>query len=112
MSVQNTNQLGTPAKDLTTIVTKNLSNDRNNINEKNAVNNILNSCKLSENQNNSNALALTGDMCSDSEEDFDRTTRKLGAHNWIFNYDVSKRYERNCFFFIYSTFVFRKYFGM
>lgn len=43
------------------------------------------------------ALAMTGvssigsDMCSDSEDDYDRTTRKIGTHNWIFNYDdVSK----------------------
>lgn len=30
------------------------------------------------------------EQCSDSEEDFDRTARNLGAHKWIFNYeDVS-----------------------
>lgn len=39
---------------------------------------------------NSNAPFPTSDQCSDSEEDFDRTTRNLGAHKWIFNYkDVS-----------------------
>lgn len=38
---------------------------------------------------NSNA-PFASDQCSDSEEDFDRTTKHLGAHKWIFNYkDVS-----------------------
>ena len=39
---------------------------------------------------NSNAPFPPSEHCSDSEEDFDRTTRNLGAHKWIFNYkDVS-----------------------
>lgn len=39
---------------------------------------------------NSNTPFPSSDQCSDSEEDFDRTTRNLGAHKWIFNYkDVS-----------------------
>lgn len=39
---------------------------------------------------NSSAPFPSSDQCSDSEEDFDRTTRNLGAHKWIFNYkDVS-----------------------
>lgn len=39
---------------------------------------------------NSNTTLQSSDQCSDSEEDFDRTTRNLGAHKWIFNYkDVS-----------------------
>lgn len=34
--------------------------------------------------------SISSDQCSDSEEDFDRTTKNLGAHKWIFNYkDVS-----------------------
>lgn len=34
--------------------------------------------------------SVSSDQCSDSEEDFDRTTKHLGAHKWIFNYkDVS-----------------------
>lgn len=34
--------------------------------------------------------SVSSDHCSDSEEDFDRTTKNLGAHKWIFNYkDVS-----------------------
>lgn len=50
-----------------------------------------------------NALRMTGisstgsDMCSDSEDDYDRTTRKIGTHNWIFNYeDVSKLCLSSC----------------
>lgn len=35
---------------------------------------------------NSNTPFPSSDQCSDSEEDFDRTTRNLGAHKWIFNY--------------------------
>lgn len=39
---------------------------------------------------NSSAPFPSSEQCSDSEEDFDRTTRNLGAHKWIFNYkDVS-----------------------
>lgn len=39
---------------------------------------------------NSHTLLQLSEQCSDSEEDFDRTTRILGAHKWIFNYkDVS-----------------------
>lgn len=39
---------------------------------------------------NSNTPFSSSDQCSDSEEDFDRTTRNFGAHKWIFNYkDVS-----------------------
>lgn len=35
--------------------------------------------------------SIGSDMCSDSEDDYDRTTRRIGTHNWIFNYeDVSK----------------------
>lgn len=41
---------------------------------------------------NSHTLLQSSDQCSDSEEDFDRTTRNLGAHKWIFNYkDVSEK---------------------
>lgn len=56
--------------------------------------NAHNQCKLSENKNTNsftNALSVT-DTCSDSEEDFDRTTKKLGVHSWAFNYeDVSSK---------------------
>lgn len=41
---------------------------------------------------NSHTMLQSSDQCSDSEEDFDRTTRNLGAHKWIFNYkDVSAK---------------------
>lgn len=97
-----------------TIVTRNASGDR--LNENNgstvvaATNNNSNTTAAmpiatanSFSQNNytinsiPNALRMTAisstgsDMCSDSEDDYDRTTRKVGTHNWIFNYDdVSK----------------------
>lgn len=39
---------------------------------------------------NAHFPSISSDQCSDSEEDFDRTTKNLGAHKWIFNYkDVS-----------------------
>lgn len=46
---------------------------------------------------NSNAPFPPSEQCSDSEEDFDRTTRNLGApHKWIFNYkDVSHTIKRH-----------------
>lgn len=41
--------------------------------------------------------SIGSDMCSDSEDDYDRTTRRIGTHNWIFNYDdVSKLNTRQC----------------
>lgn len=47
---------------------------------------------------NSNTPFPSSDQCSDSEEDFDRTTRNLGAHKWIFNYkDVSSSNLFCCF---------------
>lgn len=49
---------------------------------------------------NSNTPLQSSDQCSDSEEDFDRTTRNLGADKWIFNYkDVS--------FVVFSSFFVR-----
>lgn len=44
--------------------------------------------------------SVSSDQCSDSEEDFDRTTKNLGAHKWIFNYkDVSSaNSERSLYF--------------
>lgn len=43
--------------------------------------------------------SVSSDQCSDTEEDFDRTTKNLGAHKWIFNYkDVSSlNLERSLF---------------
>lgn len=44
---------------------------------------------------NSHTMLQSSDQCSDSEEDFDRTTRNLGAHKWIFNYkDVSATFNQ------------------
>lgn len=51
---------------------------------------------------NSNAPFPPSEHCSDSEEDFDRTTRNLGAHKWIFNYkDVSS--TNSCLLFCNDT---------
>lgn len=45
---------------------------------------------------NSHTMLQSADQCSDSEEDFDRTTWNLGAHKWIFNYkDVSATFRQN-----------------
>lgn len=86
------------------------NNNNNNINSNNNTRaigrdsitsmNAMSVVKLSETNaiNSSNNRNVTAPMenYSDSEEDFDRTTRKLGApQKWIFNYqDVS------VFFFI------------
>lgn len=48
---------------------------------------------------NSNAPFPTSDQCSDSEEDFDRTTRNLGAHKWIFNYKDVSSTNSHCILF-------------
>lgn len=120
MSVFNANQTDASMTTLlsnTTIVTRNSNGDRLNENNGTTVvaavtvtNNNTNTTAampittatiFSQNNytNNSmpNVLPMTGvsstgsDMCSDSEDDYDRTTRKIGTHNWIFNFeDVSK----------------------
>lgn len=120
MSLFNANTTDTPMTTLlsnSTIVTRNSSGDRLNENNGSIVvaaatvtNNNTNTTAgmpiataNSFNQDNytnncmPNALPMTGvsnivsDMCSDSEDDYERTTRKIGTHNWIFNYDdVSK----------------------
>lgn len=52
---------------------------------------------------NSNTPFPSSDQCSDSEEDFDRTTRNLGAHKWIFNYKEVSSSNLFMLFFKSST---------
>lgn len=48
--------------------------------------------------------SVSSDQCSDSEEDFDRTTKNLGAHKWIFNYkDVSSVNSHRSFYSEWKT---------
>lgn len=106
MSVLNTNSLNT-----TIDASKNLANETHlNDTTKISENRVLNESNSKPNPTqtattmpaatnpmnatvtvlNSNAPFPPSEQCSDSEEDFDRTTRNLGAHKWIFNYkDVS-----------------------
>lgn len=37
--------------------------------------------------NSSTTMPSSTEQCSDSEEDFERTARNLGAHTWMINYD-------------------------